>query len=338
MVEETDLKHWRDAGHVARRTLEGIKDEITAGKHWNDVIDSAERFIRRHGGQAAFPVTISVNDMAAHYTTNSLLEPPTGHEGEMVFQKGDLVKLDVGVHIKGAIADNALSVEVGSGGNHTDQIKAAEEARDAAIEVMHPGTPWREIGEAAGQVQTDAGFKPIRNLCGHELERWNLHAGTSIPSYDIGATDASGFKGSVETGGIYAIEPFNTTGSTGMVENVAPSGSSNILRVTGNVKIRKALSKGKLKPLGATMARYIEERYNTLPFAERWAYPLLEKPFPEEDDESLRNKWNQLVNKLTSIRFLETYAALRDTDGGDVGQFEHTVLITEGGPEVLTVA
>ena len=99
MVEETDLKHWRDAGHVARRTLEGIKDEITAGKHWNDVIDSAERFIRRHGGQAAFPVTISVNDMAAHYTTNSLLEPPTGHEGEMVFQKGDLVKLDVGVPV-----------------------------------------------------------------------------------------------------------------------------------------------------------------------------------------------------------------------------------------------
>ena len=52
-----------------------------------------------------------------------------------------------------------------------------------------------------------------------------------------------------------------------MIENVPPSDSSNILRVTGDVKIRKALSKGKLKPLGATMARYIEERYNTLPFA-----------------------------------------------------------------------
>jgi methionine aminopeptidase len=34
---------------------------------------------------------------------------------------------------------------------------------------------------------------------------------------------------------------------------------------------------------------------------------------------------------------LEIYSALRDADGGDVGQFEHTVLITEGGPEVLTV-
>jgi methionine aminopeptidase len=97
------------------------------------------------------------------------------------------------------------------------------------------------------------------------------------------------------------------------------------------------LAKGKVKPLGATMARYIEERYNTLPFAERWAYPLLERPFPEEEIESLRRKWDALIKKLTTIRFLEIYAALRDADGGDVGQFEHTVLITEGGPEVLTV-
>jgi methionine aminopeptidase len=123
-----------------------------------------------------------------------------------------------------------------------------------------------------------------------------------------------------------------------MIENVAPNSSSNILRVTGDIKIRKALSKGKLKPLGATMARYIEERYQTLPFAERWAYPLLEKPFPEENEESLNKKWNALVKKLTSIRFLEVYPALKDVDGGFVGQYEHTVLVTDGGPEILTVA
>ena len=146
-----------------------------------------------------------------------------------------------------------------------------------------------------------------------------------------------GYKGEVEAGGVYAVEPFNTTGKSGMIENVPPADSSNILRVTGDVKIRKALSKGKLKPLGATMARYIEERYNTLPFAERWASPLLSKPFPEEDDESLKRKWKALVKKLTSIRFLEVYSALRDVDRGNVGQFEHTVFITEGGPEILTV-
>ena len=149
---------------------------------------------------------------------------------------------------------------------------------------MHPGTPWHVVGAASEQVTKDYGFMPISNLCGHKMERWSLHDGVSIPMYACGANNPS-FKGSVEEGGIYAVEPFNTTGSSGLVENVSPHNSSNILRVTGNVKIRRALEKKKLKPLGARLAHYIEERYNTLPFAERWAFPLLEKPFPEEDDE-----------------------------------------------------
>lgn len=337
MVDAADMKHWRDAGHVARRTIDAIQEEIRAGVAWHDVIESAERYIHRHGGKPAFPVTISVNDIAAHYTTDHLLTPPEGWDAPMVFRKGDLVKLDVGVHIHGAIADNAITVEVGGGGEHTEQIKASREARDASIELMHPGTPWHKVGAAAEQVATDAGFEPIRNLCGHQLELFNLHAGTSVPSYACGPENP-GFRGEVPLGGIFAIEPFNTTGASGVVENIAPRHSSNIFRVTGDVKIRKAVAKKKLKPLGARLAHYIEERYSTLPFAERWAFPLMEKPFPQEDEESRVRKWNALVKKLISIRFLETYHALRCADGGMIGQTEHTVWITDGGPEILTVA
>ena len=85
------------------------------------------------------------------------------------------------------------------------------------------------------------------------------------------------------------------------------------------------------------LARNLETRYSNLPFAERWAFPILEKPFPEADEESRQSKWNALVKKLISIRFLETYHALRCTDGGFIGQFEHTVYVTDGGPEILTV-
>ena len=90
MVAESELKYWRDAGHVARRALEGIKHEITEGNSWHDVILSAERFIRRHGGKPAFPSTIAVNDIAAHYTTDHGQNPPDGWKGEMIFKKGDL--------------------------------------------------------------------------------------------------------------------------------------------------------------------------------------------------------------------------------------------------------
>jgi len=336
MVNEDELKHWRDAGHVARRTLEAIKDEIKPGVGWNTVIESAEKYIHRHGGKPAFPCTLAVNNIAAHYTTDHALTKPDGVEDEMVFVKGDLVKLDIGVHVSGAIGDNAITVEVGNSNKHTDQIKASKEARDASIEKMHPGTPWHEVGAAAEQVQIDAGYKPITNLCGHQLEVFNLHAGTSVPSFACGRENPS-FKGEVSENSIFAVEPFNTTGKQGLVENAPPRHSSNIWRITGDISVKKALAKQKLKPLGATMARYLEERYHHLPFAERWAFPLLEKPFPNENEESLQNKWNALTKKLINIRFLETYHLLRCADGGMIGQFEHTVWIAPGGAEILTI-
>ena len=336
MVDEGELKYWRDAGHVARRTLEAMKLELEPGKSFHEIIESAERYIHRHGGKPAFPATIAANDLAAHFTTNHLIEDVEDWQGSMILEKGDLMKIDYGVHIKGHIGDNAMSVEIGNGNNHTEQIKAAKEARDAAIEVMHPGTPWWKVGAAAAQPSLDAGFQPIRNLCGHQLKPWELHAGVSIPSYACGP-DNRGFKGVVEEGGVYAIEPFNTTGKTGMIENIGGRESSNIYRVTGITTSRKARAKGQLKPLGAQMARNLEERYGTLPFAERWAFPMLEKPFPDADEESRQSKWNALVKKLISIRFIETYHALRCIDGGTIAQFEHTVHITDGGPEILTV-
>ena len=138
----------------------------------------------------------------------------------MVFEKGDLVKLDVGVHIKGALADNALTIEVGGGGNHTDQIRAAKEARDAQIEAMTPGSTWAEIGAVADQVHTDAGFQPVTNLCGHKLEEWNL-----MPAFQsllmIAEKTNQSFKEALKLA-FYAIEPFNTTGKSGKLRIYNP--------------------------------------------------------------------------------------------------------------------
>jgi methionine aminopeptidase len=64
---------------------------------------------------------------------------------------------------------------------------------------------------------------------------------------------------------------------------------------------------------------------------------LLQKPFPNEKDESLQNKWDALTKKLINIRFLETYHMLRCADGGLISQYEHTVWIAPGGAEILTI-
>ena len=127
MDEELALKYWKDAGHVARRTLEAMKEKIVPGATLHETIEAAERYIHRHGGKPAFPGTIAVNDIAAHFTTDHNISPVEDWDGDMVLQKGDCVKIDYGVHIKGHIGDNALTIEVGNTNNHTEQIKAAKD-------------------------------------------------------------------------------------------------------------------------------------------------------------------------------------------------------------------
>ena len=82
MVDVKDgMKYWRDAGHVARRTLEATKDVLTVGTPWKDVIEFAERHIHRHGGSPAFPTTIGVNKLwRTSLLTIQIWNPKIGKE------------------------------------------------------------------------------------------------------------------------------------------------------------------------------------------------------------------------------------------------------------------
>ena len=65
-----------------------MKDEITVGKSWDEVIHSCREIHQKKRGNPAFPVTIAVDDLAAHYTTDHSVIAPEGWDREMVFQNG----------------------------------------------------------------------------------------------------------------------------------------------------------------------------------------------------------------------------------------------------------
>ena len=117
LVEESTLKYWKDAGHVARRTLEAMKLELTPGKTFHEVIEAAERYIHRHGGKPAFPGTIAVNDLAARFTTDHAINQVEGWDGEMVLQKGDCVKIDLVSTSRGTLLTTHLPLKSGTAMN-----------------------------------------------------------------------------------------------------------------------------------------------------------------------------------------------------------------------------
>ncbi len=296
-MNRESLKCYRKAGEIAEEVLnEGLK-KIKPGVKVLEVAEFVEKSIIEKGGKPAFPCNISINEVAAHYSPSAW--------DERVFKEGDVVKLDIGVHIDGYIADTAKTKELGS--CYKKLIKASEEALKNAIEIIKPGVKTNEVGEVIETTIKEYGFLPISNLTGHQLMRFTLHAGTIIPN--IKTNYGKEFK----EGDVFALEPFATTGCGRVVDDV-------------NVLIFRYIQD---KPMRVREARiilqYVKENFKSLPFAERWIAHL-----------TSRLKLSQALRLLVHSKALHAYHVLREKDKGIVSQAEHTVIVTKEGCEVTT--
>ncbi len=286
----------RRAGGIAGAALDLGAGLIKPGVSLLSVAEAVEGFIATQGGHIGFPVNIAIDDQAAHYT------PLAGEE--TTFESGQVVKLDVGVHVNGFIGDTARTIEVGTR-NRTELLRASRDALAVAIETIRPGVTLGAVGTAIGQCITDAGYQPVANLTGHSVERYNLHAGLSVPNVNDRNTTV------VRPGMVFAIEPFATDGF-GRVEGRKPS---NIYRLR-----RKTF---RFEGAERTLLAWVADHHGSLPFAMRYLEGVVASP---------RRTITTLVNKGA----ISSYPILWEVEGGMVSQHEHTMLIGANGAEVLT--
>jgi len=102
LLDREVLEKYEEAGRIASKVRKEIARVVKEGMRIIEVCEMAEAVIRRLGGKPAFPCNVSVNDVAAHYTS------PPGDERRI--PRKSVVKIDVGVHIDGYIADTAVTV------------------------------------------------------------------------------------------------------------------------------------------------------------------------------------------------------------------------------------
>lgn len=298
------FKDWLKAGQVSYEALQYGKSLCVPGARLVDVVTSVEQRIRDAGLGQAFPCTLSINQVAAHWT-------PT-HNDPAVLREGDLVKLDCGAELNGALSDNALTVEVGANGKGRYQslIEASEACVKEAIGIIGPNVDLGTVGTAIEMTAKEFGFKTIQNLTGHSLEPYVLHAGLTVPSVTMKVSRRP------RIGDVLACEPFVTDGVAGRVEN---SGPGNIYHFQHGRPLRLPT----MKKLLAT----VEKRYPRLPFAERWLTDAIEP-----------NKLGFNLGQLQKEALLKHYPALSEASGGMVAQTEATLVITEDGCVVTTKA
>ncbi len=289
----------RKAGVIAAKVRDTVVQEIEPGVKVLDICDRAEEMIRELGGGMAFPTNVDINSVAAHYVS------PV--DDDTLVPERALVKLDVGVHVEGYIADTAATACLDPSLSYL--VEAAEAGLDAAIKTIRPGIRASDVGAAIEQAIKARGAKPIRNLTGHKLARYVVHAGASIPNV------AGHDHHLIQEGDVYAIEPFAVPNDAdGLVTDGPPS---NIYRM---------LKKHSLKGAAKRMMKHIQAEHRTLPFASRWVL----RRFPGQEGVSA-------FRELLDSKCIMSYPQLVERTRAMVAQAEHSVIVMDGGCEVTTV-
>jgi len=264
-----------------------------------DICEKTESLIRKRGGKPAFPCNVSVNEVAAHYTSSP--------GDKRTIPANSVVKVDIGAHVDGYIADTAVTVCFNS--EYDILVRTAHEALETGIKMLRPGLPISSFGSVMEKTIETRGCKPVSNLTGHQLGRYLVHTGKSLPNVSHQSI------AKVNIGEIYAIEPFVTVAKAlGRIEHVR---EAHIFRFLKHKSLKNEYARHLLD--------YIFKNFQTLPFTERW----LQKIVPLD-------RYKTAFTELLSSKALMSYPVFVEASGKPVAQAEHTVVVTKDGCQVLT--
>jgi methionyl aminopeptidase len=295
-MEEEILNKYIEAGRIAAEVLNYAKSIVKNYMNLLEMTEKIEKKILELKAKPAFPVNISINDMAAHYH-------PQITDKTIITEK-DYVKIDVGIHVDGYIGDTAATVRLAG---KDELILCSEKMLENALKVVRPGITLGELGEIIENTAKEFGLNSVRNLTGHSLDRFDVHAGLTVPN--IKNDD----RYQLREDEVIAIEPFCTAGN-GYVKD---SGSALIFRWIMDRPTRTEDTRKILE-----MAR---EKYERLPFAKRW---IQKEMSPLKAEFALR--------ELLVVNALYGYPPLREVSGKPIAQSEHSVIVREK-PIILTL-
>jgi methionyl aminopeptidase len=297
MADDERRESFIRAGRIIGEVREETKKRIKPGISLLELANWIEEQTIKKGGFPGFPANLSLNDTAAHSSPEV--------SDKTVLKETDVLKVDIGCHINGWVADTAYTISFDK--EKQPLISATEKALNEALKLCTPGRKISDISTVIEETIRGAGFRPIVNLTGHGLGQYVVHEEPAIPnvSFKSGAV--------LPEGGAFALEPFATDGAG----KVKDSEQILIFREGKPVAVRNA------------DARKIQDwvaQFEGLPFPQRWI---------EQQLGITGFKLRLALKELLDREGLYGYPALMEAGKGMVAQFEHSVLV-EDKPVVIT--
>ncbi len=268
------------------------------GTNIKDLADILEQDILDRADGWAFPANIGLDHYAAHYSP--IIDDP------ILLPEEGLLKIDLGGHVDGFIADAAVTVNLGkTQGLYADLCSAVIDALYAVIKLAKPGVNVRDLGAVIQtEIEKYPNIRPVSNLGGHGLGQWDLHSAPFVPN-----VANSGDNYILKEGDQIAIEPFATNGY-GAIKN----GKDLTIFEVKNIHKKKNLPQ-----IEKLRLQKFKKKFGKLPFSPRWI------------DFMPQNQINAAILKYYRQGILSGYHVFEERAKGIVSQQEHTLLITKEG-------
>uniref|UniRef100_H3A7U5 Proliferation-associated 2G4 n=1 Tax=Latimeria chalumnae TaxID=7897 RepID=H3A7U5_LATCH len=264
----------------------------------------------------AFPTSISVNNCVCHFS-------PLNSDPDYLLKEGDLVKIDLGVHVDGFIANVAYSFIVGVTkenpvtGRKADVIKAAHLCAEAALRLVKPGNQaCQAITEQFlnKKGSNKKGLNPYFKLKSRDLDIQHifpvrcffLHNQTQSQGKDHEEAE-------FEVHEVYAVDVLVSTGE-GKAKDAGQRTTIYKRDPTKQYGLKRKTSRAFFSE--------VERRFDTMPFTLR-AF---------EDEKKARMG----VVECAKHELLQPFNVLYEKEGEFVAQFKFTVLLMPNGPMRIT--
>jgi curved DNA binding protein len=318
-VEEEEVSNpdvitkYKTAADISNKFLDQVVKEcvpekkivdicILGDKLINDLVGGVYKTGKMEKG-VAFPTSLSVNHCAGHFSP--LADDVT------VLKDGDLVKIDLGVHIDGYISVVAHSWVVTSTpqtpttGRRADVICAAYYAGEIAHRLVKPGKKNTDVTEAINKVAEQFKCQVLEGVLSHQMKRFVIDGNKVVISKSTLEHKVEEFE--FEENSVYAIDIVMSTGE----------GKAREMETRTTV-YKRAVDQSYLLKMKA--ARYvfneINSRFPTLPFTLR----------------ALDEKRGRLgITECLKHDLVNPYPVLYEKQGEFVAQFKFTVLVLPSG-------
>ncbi len=203
----SEIEIMAEGGKKLARVKKSLVEATREGVRASDIENLAVKLIKEEGAEASFKkvpkyhwaTCINVNEGLVHGIPISSL----------IFKKGDLVSIDVGVYYKGFHTDTSISVGIDLSPENQKFLNTGREALAKALKEVKKGNYIYDISKAIEDTIEEAGYTTVKALVGHGVGR-ELHEEPQIPCFLPGKRTESS---KIEIGMVLAVEVMYAMGS-----------------------------------------------------------------------------------------------------------------------------